>query len=75
MKKVWDKLGLKPWDWEIELRIEQGMDKYKAREHVIQRWMQAGELRPLSAAIKKDGHLVLRGSILSLLVKMIDQAS
>src|SRR5262245_22261339 len=72
MKKLWNQLGLDPWDWEIEMRIEQGMDQYQARDHVIRRWMQAGDLRPLSAAIKKHGHLVLRGPILGLLVQMID---
>jgi hypothetical protein len=70
MRKIWNQLGLEPWDYEINLRIDQGMDQQKAKELVIQRWMQAGDLRPLSAAIKKDG--LLRGSVLSLLVQMID---
>jgi len=70
MKKLWNQLGLDPWDFEIVLRVDQGMDEQKAKEHVIQRWMEAGDLRPLSAAAKKQG--LLRGPILSLLVRMID---
>jgi hypothetical protein len=70
MKKVLTQLALKPWDYEIALRVDQGMETWKAKELVIRRWMQAGDLGPLSATIKKDG--VLRGPILSLLVKMID---
>jgi hypothetical protein len=70
MTKVWNKLGLDPWDYEIALRVDQGMDPQKAKELVIRRWMQAGDLRPLSATIKKDG--LLRGSVLGLLVQMID---
>jgi hypothetical protein len=70
MRKVWKQLGLTPWDYEINLRIDQGMDPHKAKSLVIQRWMKAGDFRPLAAAIKKEG--VLRGPILSLLVQMID---
>jgi hypothetical protein len=70
MRKIWTQLGRKPWDYEIALRIDQGMDQQKAKELVIRRWMQAGDLRPLSAAIKKDG--LLRGSVLGLLGQMID---
>jgi hypothetical protein len=70
MRKIWTQLGRKPWDYEIALRVDQGMDQQKAKELVIRRWMQAGDLRPLSAAIKKDG--LLRGSVLGLLVQMID---
>ena len=56
MKKVWNQLGLDPWDFEIVLRVDQGMDEQKAKEHVIQRWMEAGDLRPLSARLKnRDG--------------------
>jgi len=71
MKKVWNQLGLDPWDFEIVLRVDQGMDEQKAKEHVIQRWMEAGDLRPLSAAAKKQGWV--RGPVLALLVKMIDE--
>lgn len=70
MTKVWNQLKLDPWDWEIELRVDQGMDRQKAKEHVIQRWMKAGDFRPLSAAAKKQGWL--RGPVLALLVQMID---
>jgi hypothetical protein len=70
MRKIWNQLGLEPWDYEIALRIDLGMDQQKAKELVIRRWMQAGDLRPLSAAVKKDG--LLRGSVLRLLVQMID---
>ena len=70
MTKVWDKLKLDPWDYEIELRDAQGMARHKAEEHVIQRWMQAGDLRPLSALIRKHG--LLAGPILTLLMQMID---
>jgi|AmaraimetFIIA100_FD_contig_111_136268_length_820_multi_2_in_0_out_0_1 hypothetical protein len=63
MKKVWDKLklqlGLDPWDWEIELRVEQGMERWEATNHVVSRWMRSGNLRPLAAIAKKHG--VLRG--------------
>jgi hypothetical protein len=70
MTKVWDKLKLDPWDYEIELRVDQGMDRNKAEELVIQRWMQAGDLRPLSALIRKHG--LLAGPILTLLMQMIE---
>lgn len=70
MTKVWDKLKLDPWDYEIELRVEQGMDRHKAEEHVICRWMLAGNLKPLSATIRKHG--LLAGPILTLLMQMIE---
>jgi hypothetical protein len=71
MKKVWNQLGAGPWDYEIDaLRVEQRMDLYKAKCLVIMKWMQAGDLRPMLAAIKKDG--VLRGPVLGLLVQMIE---
>jgi hypothetical protein len=68
MKKIWDQLG-DPWDWEIALRVDQGMDEWKARDHVISRWMKAGDLRPLAASARKRGWL--RGPILDLLIQMI----
>jgi hypothetical protein len=71
MKKVWDQLKIDPWDYEIELRIEQGMERWEATGHVVSRWMRAGDLRPLSAIAKRQG--VLRGPILGLLVQMIDE--
>jgi hypothetical protein len=49
MKKVLTKLGLEPWDLEIALRVDQGMDHHKAKSFVVMRWMQAGDLRPLAA--------------------------
>ena len=70
MTKVWNHLKLDPWDYEIELRVEQGMDRHKAEEHVICRWMLAGDLRPLSAMIRKHG--LLAGPILTALLRMID---
>jgi hypothetical protein len=71
MKKVWNQLGAGPWDYEIDaLRVEQGMDLYKAKCHVIMQWMMDGDLRPLLASIKENG--VLRGPPLALLVRMIE---
>jgi hypothetical protein len=70
MRKIWNQLGLDPWDYEINLLADKGMNAWKAKSFVIMKWMQAGDLRPLSAAIKKDG--VLRGPVLGLLAKMID---
>jgi hypothetical protein len=71
MKKIWNQLGAGPWDYEIDvLNVEQGMDRYKAKSHVIMKWMKAGDPRPLLAAIKEDG--VLRGPVLSLLAQMIE---
>jgi hypothetical protein len=70
MRKIWNQLGLKPWDYEINLMAEQeGMNVHKAKSLVIMKWMKAGDLRPLLAAIKKEG--VLRGPALELLVQMI----
>src|SRR5262249_51155789 len=71
MTKVWDKLGLEPWDYEIAFRSDQGMDQHKAEELVIRRWMRAGDLRPLSSMIRKHG--LLAGPILATLLKMIDK--
>jgi hypothetical protein len=65
MRKIWNQLGLDPWDYEINLLADKGMNAWKAKSFVIMKWMQAGDLRPLSAAIKKDG--VLRGPVLGLL--------
>ena len=69
-KRVWSEIGLDPWDYEIALRIDQGMEPWQAKGHVIRRWMRAGDLRPLSATIRKDG--LLRGPILELLGEMIE---
>jgi hypothetical protein len=70
MRKIWNQLGLDPWDYEINLLADKGMNAWKAKSFVIMKWMQAGDLRPLSAAIKKDG--VLRGPVLGLLAQMIE---
>jgi hypothetical protein len=71
MRKIWNDLGLTPWDYEINLLAEQeGMNPWVAKSHVIMKWMKAGDFRPLLAQIKKEG--VLRGPALGLLVKMIE---
>jgi hypothetical protein len=71
MRKPWNELGLTPWDYEINLLADQkGMNPWVAKSHVIMRWMQAGDFRPLLAQIKKEG--VLRGPALGLLVRMIE---
>jgi hypothetical protein len=70
MKKVFDQIGADPWDYEIDqLRVEQGMNPWDAKDFVIMKWMQAGDFRPLLAQIKREG--VLRGSALGLLVRML----
>jgi hypothetical protein len=70
MKKVLAELNLDPWDYEIQLRIDGGMEAWTAKSLVVRRWMQAGDLRPLLSTIKGDG--MLRGPILSLLAQMIE---
>jgi hypothetical protein len=71
MRKPWNQLGLTPWDYEINLIAEkEGMDAWKAKSHVIMKWMKAGDFRPLLAQIRKEG--VLRGPALGLLVQMIE---
>jgi hypothetical protein len=71
MRKIWNQLGLTPWDYEINLLADQeGMDLHKAKSLVIMKWMKAGDARPLLAQIKKEG--VLRGPALGLLVQMIE---
>jgi hypothetical protein len=70
MREIWNQLGLTPWDYEINLMADQGMNLHKAKSHVIMKWMKAGDFRPLLAAIKKEG--VLRGPVLGLLVQMIE---
>jgi hypothetical protein len=72
MRKIWDKLGLTPWDYEINLLAEQeGMNPWVAKSYVIMKWMRAGDFRPMLAQIKKEG--VLRGPALGLLVRMIER--
>ena len=70
MKKVLHQLGLKPWDYEIALRVDQGMSHHDAKSFVVMRWMRAGDFRPLAAMIRKEG--LLRGPIVGLLAGMID---
>jgi hypothetical protein len=70
MRKIWEQLGLTPWDYEINLIAEQSGDLHKAKSLVIMKWMKAGDLRPLLAQIRKEG--VLRGPVLGLLVQMIE---
>jgi hypothetical protein len=70
MRKIWSQLGLDPWEWEINLLIEQGTEEYKAKSLVIMSWMKAGDARPLLWAIKKNG--MLRGPVLGLLAQMLE---
>lgn len=74
MRKVWSQLksqlNLEPWDWEMNLLHDQGMDPYKAECLVITKWMKAGNFKPMLASIRENK--VLRGPALGLLVKMIE---
>ena len=68
---VWDRLGVKPWDYEIDcLRVE-GMPEHEARNKVVMQWMQVGDFRPLLAMIRESQLGVLRGPVLNLLVQML----
>jgi hypothetical protein len=51
MKKVLTKLGLEPWDYEIALKVDQGMDHHDAKSFVVMRWMKRAGLGNLNRAI------------------------
>jgi hypothetical protein len=69
MRKVWDQLKLKPWDYEIASLAEVSGNEHEAKNKVVMKWMQAGDFRPLRWMIKKEG--VLRGPVLHLLARML----
>ena len=70
MTKIWDQMGLTPWDYEIAgLQEEAGMNEWEAKNKVVMKWMRAGDFNPLLWMIKKEG--ILRGPALGLLVQMI----
>jgi hypothetical protein len=74
MKKVTQVDGQDPWEIEIRFWIEMGMSPDSARALTINRWMDAGELRPLAAAIRShlSGEHKLHPANLCLLAEMID---
>jgi hypothetical protein len=73
MRKVWDQLKLKPWDYQIaRLGEAQGLSWDAAREAVVMEWMRAGNFDPLLAMIKESRIGVRHGPVLNLLVKMIE---
>ena len=72
MRKVWDQLKLKPWDYEIaRLGEAQGLSWAAAREAVVMEWMRAGKFDPLLAMIKESRIGVRHGPVLNLLVQML----
>src|SRR5262245_24597965 len=62
MNKLWDKVGLAPWDIEIDRAVKRGIDERKARTFTIYRWMWHGDFRPLITGIRDnediDHHLL-----------------
>ena len=70
MRKIWGQIGVEPWDWEINLMVEEGMDHHKAKSIVVMEWMKAGNPKPLLALIREEK--MLRGPALWLLVQMIE---
>jgi hypothetical protein len=73
MRKVWDQLKLKPWDYEIaRLGEAQGLSWAAAREAVVMEWMRAGKFAPLLEMIKESRVGVRHGPVLGLLVQMIE---
>jgi hypothetical protein len=69
MRKIWSQIGLDPWDWQINLLVEGGMDRHKAKSIVVMNWMKAGDPGPLLALIREEK--MLRGPALWLLVQML----
>jgi hypothetical protein len=70
MRKIWEQLGLKPWEYEFNsIAAETGMTAHEAKNKVVMKWMQAGDFRPLVWMIKKEG--MLRQPIVNLLAEML----
>ena len=63
--------GHDPWEVEIAALAEQlKLDRATARDIVVIRWMQRGDLRPLAAALREGQ---LDGEVVSQLLMMIDE--
>src|SRR6516164_11096072 len=63
--------GHEPWEVEAAALAEHlKLDQAAARDHVVIRWMQRGDDRPLAAALR---HGPLGGAVLSQLLKMVDE--
>jgi len=71
-KRKHDKIsGHDPWEVEISALAEQlKLDRGTARDIVVIRWMQRGDLRPLAAALREGP---LDGEVVSQLLMMIDE--
>jgi hypothetical protein len=54
MNKVWNHIGVAPWDAEADFYTKNiGLDPAKARTFVVMRWTWHGDFRPLLAAIRE----------------------
>jgi hypothetical protein len=72
MTKIWDRVGMEPWEAEVRYFIGRGISPENARIFTIMHWMYLGDFRPLSAATKEtQGQL--HKAILSTLMQMIDE--
>jgi hypothetical protein len=72
LTKIWDKLGVTPWEFKIASLRERGMPEHDAWNAVVMEWMQAGNFRPLLAMIKDNPIVGLRGGpVLNLLAQML----
>ena len=71
-KRKHDKIdGHEPWEVEVAALAEQlKLDRATARDIVVIRWMQRGDLRPLAAALREGQ---LDGEVVSQLLMMIDE--
>jgi hypothetical protein len=74
MKRKLNKIdGHDPWEVEVAYYINVcQLDPVDARAWTIIRWMYLGDLRPLSAEIKKQG-TAIDGAVLGSLERMIDE--
>ena len=69
LTKIWDKLGVTPWEFKIASLRADGMPEHDAWNAVVMEWMQAGDFQPLLAMIKDS--IGLRGPVLALLAQML----